>query len=334
MTNETLTAIIQRTSKAKLRDVIGVVEELYRQTEMDGDAIDSYYKLYDLFDLVLQQPLLEGTESDFHNLTVTCARQDDYDTACRFLEKGLIQYPHSVDLLSDYLSYGMNCGRSDQCQTIYARLLEQRNAWNWRAYHFSISYLMKVATICPKDILELIEEFQAKIPTREESYLDEADLLDIFSGHVESSRTFLSVLEHATSDVCPIQRTPKCDLRLADYYYDVGKDLMKAGQLLERCKRNSIEPQLSVNRNYVYLLSALCKMSQYYDTIGSGKSRKVGSQENDKEDLVLDVYEDYHIAALNCSDSRVKGCKKLIETFVRETGVPYPYDDDGIESTI
>lgn len=334
MTNETLTAIIQRTSKAKLRDVISVVEELYHQTETDGDAIDSFYKLYDLFDLVLQQPLLEGTESDFHNLTVTCARQDDYDTACRFLDKGLAQYPNSVDLLSDYLSYGMNCGRSDQCQAIYSRLLEHRNAWNWRAYHFSISYLMKGTTICPEDILTLIEEFQANIPTREESYIDEADLLDTYSGHIKSSRTFLSVLEYATSEACPIQRTPKCDLKLADYYYNVGKDLMKAGQLLDRCKRNSVEPQLSVNRNYVYLLSALCKMSQYYDAIGGGNNRKISLQGDEKEQLVLGIYEDYHIAALSRSDSRVQGCKNLIEMFVRETGFPYPYEDDGIESNI
>ena len=135
MTFETLTAIIEKTKKAKLRDVISVVGDLYRQTETEDDSIDSYYKLYDLFDLVLQQPLLEGTESDFHNLTVTCARQDDYNTACRFLDKGLVQYPYSIDLLSDYLAYGTSCDRSTQCVTIYSRLLERRNAWNWRAYH-------------------------------------------------------------------------------------------------------------------------------------------------------------------------------------------------------
>lgn len=338
MTYETLTAIIQRTSKAKLRDVISVVEDLYRETETEDDTIESYYKLYDLFDLVLQQPLLEGTESDFHNLTVTCARQDEYDTSCRILDKGLEQFPYSMDLLSDYLSYGMSCGRSKQCKTIFSRLLEQRIAWNWRAYHFSISYLMEAAsidsTINPVDISALISEFQKKIPTREECYIDEADFLNTYSGYITEDRTFLSVLEYATSDDCPIQRTPKCDLRLANYYYDVGKDLGKANQLLERCKRNSVESQLSVNRNYVYLLSALCKMSQYYDVIGNGNSRKVFPGESEKEQSVLAVYEDYHIAALKRSDSRVQSCKNLIESFARETGVPYPYDDDGVESNI
>lgn len=338
MTFETLTAIIKKTNKAKLRDVNSVIGDLYRQTETEGDSIDSYFKLYDLFDLVLQQPLLEGTESDFHNLTVTCARQDDYNTACRILDKGLVQYPYSVDLLSDYLAYGMSCGRNEQCVTIYSRLLERRSAWNWRAYHFAISYLTESASvdssICPKDILLLIREFQEKLPACEESYIDEAEFLNTFSEHITEERTFLSVLEYATSDKCPVQRTPKCDLKLADYYYDIGKNLAKASQLLERCKRNSVEPQPSVNRNYVYLLSALCKMSQYYDIIGNENSPKILPQESEKEKLVLAVYDDYHVAALKRSDSRVQSCKSLIEAFIRETGVPYAYDEDGIETSI
>ena len=302
MTFETLIAIIEKTKKAKLKDVIAVVGDLYHQTEIDDDSIDSYYKLYDLFDLVLQQPLLEGLESDFHNLTVTCARQDDYNAACRFLDKGLTQYPYSIDLLSDYLAYGMSCGQNEQCSKIYSRLLERRIAWNWRAYHFAISYLIETASIdssiCPKDILVLIREFQEKLPTYEESYIDEVEFLNAFPEYVTKDRTILSVLEYATSDKCPVQRTPKCDLRLADYYYDIGKNLTMASQLLERCKRNSVETQLSVNRNYVYLLSALCKMSLYYDTIGNQSSRRVLPQEREKEKSVLNVYEDYHVAAL------------------------------------
>lgn len=338
MTVETLMVIIERTSKVKLRDTIAVVEELYHQSSIDEDSIDSYIKLYDLFELVLQQPLWEGTESDFHNLTVTCARQDDYDAACRFLDKGLIYYPYSIDLLSDYLNYGMNCGRREQCKTIFSRLQERRSAWNWRAYHFSISYLLESAaaepSINPENILALINDFQKKLPTCEESYIDEAEFINSFSEYETEGRSFLSVLEYATSDACPIKRTPKCDLKLADYYFDIGKDLDKASQLLERCKRNSVESQLSVNRNYVYLLSSLCKMTQYYDTTKDENCRKVLSGETEKEKLVLTIYEDYHVAALKRLDSRVQSCKDLIEAFIRETGVPYPYDDDGIESFI
>lgn len=338
MTYETLVAVIEKAKKVKLKDLIGVIEELYRETEIMNDSIDSYFKLYDLCELVLQQPLLEGSDSDFHNLTVTCARQDDYDMACRFLDKGLLQYPCSIDLLSDYLNYGMNCGRYEQSKKAYYLLLKQRNIWNWRAYHFSISYLMESMSIDltdnTKDIQDMISDFQKKLPMHEESYMDEAEFLSRFSNCETSERTFLSVLEYATSDNCPVQRTPKCDLKLADYYYNSGKNLDKARALLDRCKRNSIEPQLSVNRNYVYLLSALCKMSQYYDLLAKETSPKVLPQECEKEKMVLDVYEDYHIAALKISDSRVQSCKGLIEAFIRETGITYPYEDDGIENMI
>lgn len=67
-------------------------------------------------------------------------------------------------------------------------------------------------------------------------------------------------------------------------------------------------------------------MTLYYDTIETLNLEE-------KETFVKKIYRDYHIAALNTSDSRIRDCKKLIESFVRETEIPYPYDD-AIESTI
>ena len=61
-------------------------------------------------------------------------------------------------------------------------------------------------------------------------------------------------------------------------------------------------------------------MSQYYD------NKNQCNQEN-AEALVRAVYQDFHVAALDIADSRVRDCKKLIESFVRETQIPYPFDD-------
>lgn len=332
MMYETLVAIIQRTSRAKLKDTMSVAEELYHQIESETDSIDSYCKLYDLFDLVLQQPLLEGSESDFHNLAVTCSRQDDYTSACCFLDRGLEQYPYSLDLLSDYLSYGMSCGRVEACEKAYNILKQRHNAWNWRAYHFSIRYLLGCMSINQSitrtEIMELITEFQKKLPKCEEAYIDHAEFLFAFPECETDNYTFETVLKYATSDECPIQRTPKCDLRLADFYYNAGKNLTKANDLIERCKRNSIETQPSVNRQYVYLLSSLCKMSQYYDSVRHDKSCDRFGNDTEKEEMVLQIYEDYHIAASGTMDPRVHGCKGIIEAFICETKIPYPYDDD------
>lgn len=80
------------------------------------------------------------------------------------------------------------------------------------------------------------------------------------------------------------------------------------------------EIQRSVNRNYVFLLSALCKMSQYYDIKDQCDYKR-------SEALASEIYQDFHVAALDLTDARVRDCKKLIESFVRETQIPYPFDD-------
>ena len=329
MTYETIMAVIEKTAKVKLKDVQGVVEELYYNVNSEDDSIDYFYKLNDLIELVLKQKLFEGDENDYHNLSVTYAREGDYYSACRYLEKGIQHFPYAVDLLADYLSYGMQCDKIEECVEMYERLLKVRNRWNWRAYQFSIDYLMKLLSVSPSanidDIETIVNEFVEKMPEREESYISKAEFIETFRNKKLSDESFVSVLEYATSEECIVQRTPKCDLRLSEYYYDLGQNLERANELIERCKINSIELQLSVNRNYVYLLSSLCKMSLFYRTAEKGVKKTIEGTEREK--MVLDIFDDYHIAAINRHDSRVRGCKDLIIAFVRETGIPYPYDD-------
>ncbi len=329
MTYETILVIIEKTSKVKVRDIQKVLEKLYYQASIEGDSIEYFCNINDLTEIVLKQELFEGDEDDFHNLSVTYAREEDYANACDILEKGLEYYPYSIDLLSDYLSYGTHCNRFKRCEEIYKKLIEVRKRWNWRAYQFSIDYLIKRLSIDPtlniEDIKELVEEFIEKMPDIEESYITKADYIKTFEDNKEKNN-FLAVLEYAVSKDCMIQRTPKCDLKLADYYYNLGNDLEKANELIERCKRNSIESQLSVNRRYVYLLSALCKMCLYYDCVK--KNANIIEEGSEEEKKILNIYNDYHVAVSGRIDSQVRNCKDLIEAFIKETRIPYPYDDD------
>ncbi len=332
MTYETFLWIIDKTKRVKISDAMYVVEELYRQTLTLEDAIDEYCKIYDLFDLLFNQPVFIGDSDDYHNIAVVCAKQDDFDAACRFLDRGLKEYPYCIDLLADYLNYGMQCDKKQLCKEMYNKLESKKLDWNWRAYKFAIEYLINLSDIdCinrDREIISLITEFKNKMPDDENAYLIEAEFLQ---KRCENSKndietTFVSVLTYVTSDESPVGRTPKCDLKLADYYYNNGSDIEKAIQLLERCKKNSIEVQPTVNRSYVYLLSALCRMTQFY-------SNCINNRGEDVEKLAMDVYKNYHIAALNRMDVRVYDCRNLIESFVRETGIPYPYDD-GINNDI
>lgn len=332
MTYETFLSIVEKTKKVKLSDAMVVIEELYRQAISAEEALEEYSKIYDLFDLLLQQSMFIGDSDDYHNLAVVCAKQDDFDAACRFLDVGLTKYPYCVDLLADYLNYGMKCDRKEICNDVYSKLILKKDDWNWRAYRFAIDYLISLTDIdCDNrdsEISSLITEFQNKLPDDEDAYLIQAEFLSKKSEKYGSSGepTFVSILTYVTSDKSPVRRTPKCDLRLADYYYNNGLDIERAIQLLERCKKNSVEVQPSVNRSYVYLLSALCRMTQYYNNIPSDNMEEI-------EMLVMDVYKNYHIAALNRIDTRIYNCRNLIESFVRETGIPYPYDD-GVNNDI
>ncbi len=334
MTYETFLSVIEKTSRVKIRDVIGILDKIYRSASESDDAIDEYYKLYDLIEMIFHHDTFIADNNDYHNIAVVCARYDDYDVSCRFIQKGLQIYPYNIDLLADCLKYGLRCGLFDLCNEAYKKLVAKKRNWNWRAYRFAIDYLMDLSDIDlinrDEEIRGLINDFQSNLPEEEDSYLVEAEyiknLTDKQTKDKKTTRSFLSILEFATSEKSPIQKTPRCDLKLADFYYDNGTNIKKAIELLDRCKKNSIEIQSSVNRNYVYLLSSLCKMTLYYDIYETLDLEQ-------KEELVKNVYRDYHIAALNASDSRVRDCKKLIESFVRETEIPYPYDD-AIESTI
>ena len=328
MNYESLIALVKQSGRVKLNDLINVISSLLYNASTEEDAVEYLMKKDNLMTLIYEQHIFEGGSDEFHNLSVILAQEGEYYHACKILDKGLEKYANSIDLLADYLNYGMKCGEEERCKEIYKKLVMMRRRWSWRAYQFVIDYLKicldRDASEDIDQIKEIADEFIQVIPDKEEGYLAKAQLLKEMRQE-NGEETFLAVLEYVTSDLSPVQRTPKCDLTLADYYYEIGKNLKAAKAMIERCKRNSVETQLSVNRNYVYLLSALCKISLFYDSIKEGETKKVeeGSQ---KEKEILDIYNDYHIA-VGTNDARILKHREIIEAFVKETGVPYQYDD-------
>ena len=118
-----------------------VVMDVFTDAEADeGEKITMFYKIADSS---LQKEEFIGTSMDFHNFGVECARRNAEELACDYLERGLNKYPTSVDLLADYIKYGMVCDRLDKCGEYYSILMGiSKNIWNWRAFRFSIDYLM------------------------------------------------------------------------------------------------------------------------------------------------------------------------------------------------
>lgn len=337
---ETIINISERTGRVTLAHVQEVIEHLYAEAAEVNDAIEQYCKIDNLIERILSAKTLIGNSSSYHNVAVVFARNDAFDYACDILELGLKNGVASIDLLADYLNYGCSCNRQDQCGAFFTELYGRQSAWNWRAYQFAIDYLLETENYGSEcdihKINDLVKAFIEKIPEREEAYLSKAEWLKKMPESARISlwgeETYESVLKDVTGGKYRIKRTPKCDLNLADYYYSIGVNFVEAYNLLERCKKNSLEIQPSVNRTYVYLLSALCKMSIYYEKVKEFDSKRAeGNAE--LEAIAYDVYEQFHFAAQDVMDLYVHNCRQLIEMFVCETEVPYPYDD-GIENKI
>ena len=337
---ETIIDMIERTDRVILSHVQRAFERLFAEADSVDDAIEQYCKIDHLMECVLSSKTIIGNSDSFHNVAVVLARNEAFDYACEILEIGLNRNPTSIDLLADYLSYGCYCNQHEKCEMCFNILYEHQDSWNWRAFQFSIDYLLEAENYesdCDiKKINDLVLSFISKHPNKEVSFLTKANWLrkmpvkDRIS--LWGNETYEGVLTEVTDGKFEINRTPKCDLNLADYYYSLGKNFTRAYELLERCKLNSAEVQPSVNREYVYLLSSLCKMSIYYAKVKGCNSKKAENAP-ELEIIAYDVYEQYHIAARDSTDFYVYNCRHLIESFVCESGIPYPYDD-GVENRI
>ena len=167
---------------------------------------------YKLFNAVMQCPS-DGTPSDYHDYAVTFAKAGDYTLACKILKQGLDKYSTHVDLLSDFLAYAIWSSEEnhyEMCEEIYERLKARRSFWQWRAYDFSIDYLLNMIDRGRDDpekikdeCLKLASEFQTNLPTDERGYVAEAQIYSIFG---ESTKEKMTLEKAFDKENIPIGR--------------------------------------------------------------------------------------------------------------------------------
>lgn len=205
---------------------------------------------------------LYGTAGDFHNLAVRLSKEKQlYNLACEVLEKGLEmpQYSRDVDLLADYIFYGIKCGKEKQCAYYYSVLCTiPKKRWKWRAFSFSIDYLLQVAEriesnedldIAVNDMHELANEYIHNFPLDEGGYIVKADIYDFVNQQDEMEDILVKGLE--------LPRAPKCSLRLADIAFEKGK-YSEARKYLKHAKVTGIGTESHISINYVYYLDLMC----------------------------------------------------------------------------
>ncbi|MBQ8994927.1 MAG: hypothetical protein IJ091_03845 [Oscillospiraceae bacterium] len=265
---------------------------------------------------VIHQTIKIGDADDWHNFAVDIARKDLFDLSCDLLECGLSIYPKNIDLLADYLQYGISCGRTETCKEIYKTLCKiPKIRWGWRGYSFSVNYLKYLwdRSDSEKELKKLQDEmlnlailFREYLPEDEESYRCEADIYKMLHRGSEEESTLRAALSN-------LKIAPKCALRLSDLLFDRG-DYDEALEQIQRGLNDATQTQLSVNESYLYYLMGLTKLAlaQQAGTIVS-------------EEVACDIYSDFEIALKQEKRAAYINTMKAKTIILRsKSGVPIP----------
>lgn len=307
-----------------IASISATVEHLLLEEDYEENYIYSVQKkMRDIVRIIEDNSIqYEGTADHFHNLAVDYARMDMYDSACRILGRGIQDMPTSVDLLADFIKYGISCGRHIECKEYYERLQGiPLNQWNWRAYSFSIDYLLdcrsRITSTADlvgikREALTISNRFIKNIKT-EQAFFDKSSIYRAFN----ESKKEREVLTLALNS---LRTTPKCSLRLADIEFDDG-NFEIAVTYLKRCC-NSFRPQPDISRSYTFLLSALGKASLLFEK--KGDSYDFSSD----KDVINDIYTDFHTAIENgLSGIYKKSADAIIKTIAAQSKIEYPHKD-------
>lgn len=222
-----------------------------------------------------------GNPDDYHNLSVVLARVGYHNLSCKVLESGIKKYPGSVDLLADYIEYSIESENFEKGRK-YFNILQSiaKKKWTWRAFDFSIDYLIFTDRINAnednkKEIIELIKLFKTSFYDDERAYLSEANYYQLIN---DKERRLQALLEGIRN----VKIAPLCSLKLAKIYFENG-DYYNANKILKKCKHYSIHMSSENEIGDIYYLSALCEVALYYieDIDGNSNNAKIQQICND-----------------------------------------------------
>jgi len=263
--------------------------------------------------------VINGDSSDFHNLCVELARQDYYDKSCMVIESGLHYYPRSVNLLADYIAYGLQCGKYSKCERYYKILQAIPIAdWTWRAFDFSIDYLLDrsektiLSTSDKKKIESLINSFKKQYPNDERAFLQEA----MYNQYQNNEEQEIAALEYAAKN---IHLSPKCSLKLAQIYLSKG-NYSASNEILDECKIQYMHPDFVNNIGEIYAQSVMCEMAIFYIELNE-------LSDDDREKKAMKIYSDF----MACNKTDIRGTKRfedltiLIDIFSEKSGFPFSF---------
>lgn len=327
MTYQELMEIAKEEQLFSLKDVEQVI------TGLIGEAEDVYHeysyaqsprkKLKDIAKLISDNNMtILGDADEYHNIAVNYARKNLYDSACFILDRGLLGFPYSSDLLADKIRYGIDGGQIEVADAAYEQLMQVDNeSWGWRAYSFTIDYYLSKATQIRKGIQR--EELRAEVFNMAEGFISHAivHIEDSDFAYFSKSKAIREFGGEETEEevlrTCceTVKACPRCALRLSDILFDRGEynDSIK---YLKLCMHAAQKPQPDVSPSYVYLLTALGKTSKLFTETSD---RNYESKRTEIEQ----IYRDFHTALSNKDINPIyeETAKATIRVLEVQTGV-------------
>lgn len=298
----------------------GYILELNRSARYSEDNPAAREGLFETVHTILKQESQVGGPNDFHNYAVLLGGNGFESLACDILDCGLRRFPVNVDLLADYLVYGMNCERQEQCD-IHSQTLDSipKEDWTWRAFAFGISYARKMmqnfaATeearkYYKKRVAQLSTAYKKYLPYEEGGYRETAKL------HTKKPEMELKLLEEALTTealgACTTCAFEKAQILFKQKKYEGALDA------INRSLEDSInETQTGINEYYLYFLRGLCKYAILF--------QKLKKQEEIPQEDVEEIYSDFDKSLYNLDEDYKEKVRIRARNLVKSTGIPVP----------
>lgn len=265
---------------------LGYISELNRSEKYNEDNEAARDALAELVKTVLGQEKQSGGPDDFHNFSVALGRVDD-NLACDIIALGLTRFPMNVDLLADFLIYGKDCDRMDECSECFDVLnsIPQRD-WTWRCFQFEIAYLKRLLDFArtveernalKKNISQIARAYKKFLPYEEGGYRAYAET---HAGNNEKELKELNEALSSKSIACPA-----CAFKVADLLFD-QKQYRQALDAIKRSLTDAVnQRQGGVDEYQLRFMAGLCKIAIH-----------LNEDIPFTEDKVLEIYSDFNLS--------------------------------------
>lgn len=300
----------------------GYISEINRAERYNEDNLVARESLFETVEELVSQKTQVGNSDQFHNFAAALGRNGFDDLACDVLDCGLARFPMNVDLLADYLIYGIDCERLDKCE-LHFNTLESiaKSDWTWRCFAFGIAYLNRLRDSIAKTVEErnqfkkksadLAREYKKYLPYEEGGYRESAKLME------KKPQAMLKLLNDALANEllgsCPACAFEKAEILFKQKKYEEARDA------INRSLEDSInQTQGGVNENYLLFLLGLCEYALLLQSIRKGESFA--------EETVLGIYADFNKALRDLDENYQAKIKIRAQDLVESTKIQVPDD--------